>query len=114
MSYKQGLGAEHLVAERLKTRGYQILAQRLRTPLGEVDLVTCTDERLVVVEVKQRKSLRLGAEALSTKQRERLLAAFDYIWSAYPEWQRPEARLDYILVTASGEMKRIKDALRQE
>lgn len=98
----------------LQEEGYTVLAQRLKTPFGEIDLLICTDECLVVVEVKQRRSLRGGAEALTIKQRQRLIAAFEFVWMTQEEWRRPETRFDCVFVDHSGAMKRIKNAFRQE
>ncbi|MBR0559684.1 YraN family protein [Neokomagataea anthophila] len=113
-SYRSGLEAEALVAARLQEAGYVVLAERLKTPFGEIDLLICTDECLVVVEVKRRRCLKAGAEALSEKQRTRLIAAFDFIWATKEEWRRSETRFDCVFVDYAGTMKRIKNAFRQE
>nr|WP_294917995.1 YraN family protein [uncultured Neokomagataea sp.] len=113
-SYRSGLEAEALVAACLQEAGYVVLAERLKTPFGEIDLLICTDECLVAVEVKRRRCLNTGAESLSVRQKARLLAAFDFIWATQEEWHRPETRFDCVFVDYSGAMKRIKNAFRQE
>ncbi len=43
-----------------------ILAQRLRTPAGEIDLVVEKDGLLAIIEVKARPSLAIAAASLSS------------------------------------------------
>ncbi|HYP62521.1 MAG TPA: YraN family protein, partial [Acidocella sp.] len=52
-----GRDAEDLVAQGLEAQGYKILARRLRTKAGEIDLVVADAARLIFVEVKARNSL---------------------------------------------------------
>jgi putative endonuclease len=55
---------EALAARDLRRRGWRLLARRLRTPAGEVDLLARRDGRLALVEVKTgRAPLRLRATA---------------------------------------------------
>ncbi|MQR98822.1 YraN family protein [Gluconobacter aidae] len=97
----------------LKERGLTILAQRLRTPYGELDLLATDSEWLIAVEVKQRRTLRESASCLTARQSQRLMEAFEYILLTNPEWTRPNIRFDLIVVDPSGQARRIQDALRQ-
>jgi putative endonuclease len=72
---RRGRGAETLAALWLLAKGYRILAQRERTPYGEIDIAAFKDGVLVVVEVKARPSFAEGAMAVSYTQRTRLLRA---------------------------------------
>ncbi len=51
-----GNAGEQIVADLLKSKKFQILAQNYRTKLGEIDLIAQKDELLVFVEVKTRKN----------------------------------------------------------
>ncbi len=56
-----GRGAEDAVARRLEGLGFTVLARRLRTGAGEIDLVVADAGRLVFVEVKARGCLAAAA-----------------------------------------------------
>ncbi|HLU91397.1 MAG TPA: YraN family protein [Pedomonas sp.] len=60
---RKGRRAESLAALWLRLKGYRILARRVRTPVGEVDLVAGRGRCLVFVEVKYRATLEEAAEA---------------------------------------------------
>ncbi|KXV37101.1 YraN family protein [Gluconobacter albidus] len=102
-----------MAARLLEERGLTILARRLRTPYGELDLLATDSEWLIAVEVKQRRSLRESASCLTVRQSQRLMEAFEYILLTKPEWNRPNTRFDLIVVDLSGQARRIQDALRQ-
>ena len=106
-----GRGAEDLVAEQLLAAGYTILAQRLRTKAGEIDLVAADARRLIFVEVKARPCFTEAAYAVSARQQARLLAAAGVALAMHPEWAREEMRFDVALV-AGGAVQMIEDAIR--
>jgi putative endonuclease len=110
----RGLAAEAAAAGALVRAGWTVLARRLRTPAGEIDLVTERDGLLAFVEVKARPSLEGAAHALGARQQARLLAAADAALAANPGWGRAGVRFDVMLVDAAGQVARIEDAFRLE
>jgi putative endonuclease len=52
-----GKSGEDYACRELERRGYEILARRFRTRLGEIDIVAREDDTLVFVEVKARRGL---------------------------------------------------------
>ena len=68
-----GRKAEEAVALKLQAEGFRVLAQRLRTGAGEIDLVVANAETLLFVEVKARNSLAEAAYAVAPRQQARLL-----------------------------------------
>ena len=110
----RGLDAERLGALALQRDGWTILAQRLRTGAGEIDLVAERDGLLAFVEVKARPDLTSAAAALGPRQRARLLAAADAALAQHPEWGRAGVRFDVLLVDAAGRVRRVADAFRLE
>lgn len=80
-AYRRGVLAETLAALIFRLKGYRIVAQRYRSPVGEIDLVAQKGKRLVVVEVKRRKSKDDAAWTLPAKQRRRIVRAAQY-WLA--------------------------------
>jgi putative endonuclease len=95
---RRGRLAEHVASTLLRLKGYRILARRLRTPLGEIDLVAVRGRRLAFVEVKQRPSVEEATAAIDTPQAVRLGdAAEAWVWR-HPAYRRHEIGLDAILV----------------
>ncbi|WP_207436442.1 YraN family protein, partial [Sabulibacter ruber] len=70
-----GRYAEALCRLSLRLRGYRILAQRLRTPMGEIDIVARRGATLAIVEVKARADWDRANEAVGARQRGRLARA---------------------------------------
>jgi putative endonuclease len=108
-----GMAAEDLACTALTQDGFAILGRRLRTKLGEIDVVAATDAMLVFVEVKCRRHLSGAALALGQRQQARLMEAAEILLAQTPEWHRPAMRFDVILVDGAGRVRRIADAFRQ-
>ncbi len=72
---KKGRRAETIAALFLQVKGYRILARRVRTPAGEIDLVVRKDTTLVFVEVKARATLDSAVFALHPAALRRIEAA---------------------------------------
>ena len=84
-AYKRGLKAEKLAAVFLKIKGYDILAQRFKTPVGEIDLIARKGETLVIAEVKQRGSVEDALESVTPKMRRRIEQAALYYMQRHAE-----------------------------
>jgi putative endonuclease len=78
VNYRRGRLSEWIAEFLLRLKGYAILARRLRTPVGELDLVARRGRRLAFVEVKLRATLDDAGEAITPRQRKRLLKAASY------------------------------------
>jgi Holliday junction resolvase-like predicted endonuclease len=74
---KKGLWAEWLGCCVLWLKGYSILARRLKTPVGEIDIVAQKGRTLAIVEVKYRPFLTPDPIVLP-RQRRRLELAANY------------------------------------
>lgn len=82
-----GRQGEEEAARFLKENGYEILCANYRTRFGEIDIVAREKGALCFVEVKSRRSERLGApeEAVSfRKQRHICRAALAYLQDKRP------------------------------
>jgi putative endonuclease len=111
-AHRLGHGAEDAAQAALERAGWEILARRLRTPAGEVDIVAQKDGLLAIVEVKARPDLAAAAGALSLRQQARLVAATDIILAEHPDWGKAGVRFDLLVVNAQGVVRRIADAFR--
>ena len=80
-NYRRGLRAEWWAAAFLMTKGYRILARRLKTPAGEIDLIAVRGRRLAFIEVKQRPTI-LDCEAAITARTSQRVHRAASLWVA--------------------------------
>ncbi len=111
---KRGVAAETAACAALVGDGWTVLARRLRTAAGEVDLVAEKAGLLALVEVKARPGLVNAAFALGAVQRARLIGAAEIILAEHPEWGSAGVRFDVVLVDGAGRVRRVADAFRLE
>jgi putative endonuclease len=110
----RGVMAEQAACTALEDDGWLVLARRLRTAAGEIDVVAEREGLLAFIEVKARPDLLTAAAALGPRQRARLLAAGEIALADHPEWGRAGVRFDVLLVDDAGRVRRIADAFRLE
>ena len=111
-NHLSGLAAEDSVARHYQRRGAELLGQRIRTPGGELDLVTRTGDILVFVEVKKRSGQHLYDSPISARQWHRLeKAALHYMVKVQDETGvQPVCRFDVALVGPDGGIDVIENA----
>jgi len=111
----EGFGrmAEARCALGLRLRGYRILARRYRSPLGELDIVARRGRTVAFVEVKARQSLAAAAEAVTPRQRRRILAAAKMFLAGHPHLAALDLRFDVMLVEGWRWPRHIIDAWRE-
>lgn len=96
-AYTVGKLAEFLGFFLLRLKGYKILAHRLQTPVGEIDLLAQKNETIVLVEVKFRQKEQELFSAISPHQKKRLIRAAKYCQSRYNFSDKITVRFDAIL-----------------
>jgi putative endonuclease len=107
MHAKDALGryGEDLAAAYLENAGLRILERNWRCAIGELDIIAHDGARLVVCEVKTRRSERYGTpfEAVSPRKVRRL-RQLAVRWLELNDIHAPEIRFDVIgiLQPASG------------
>jgi putative endonuclease len=111
---QRGRQAEGQAAAFLETQGFEILARRLRTPSGEVDLVAFDGAVLVFAEVKARASAGRGLFALSPRQAARIAAAAEFFLADHPEHAESLVRLDLIVIAPGRPPAHFPDAWQAE
>ena len=114
VAHGRGLDAEALACAALERDGWTVLGRRLRTAAGEVDAVAQKAGLLAIVEIKARPTLGDAAASVSARQRARLIGAAACLLAANPDWGRAGVRFDVLVVDASGQVRRISDAFREE
>lgn len=113
-AYAFGLRAERVVCEALVRDGWSVLGRRLRTDVGEIDIVAEKQGLLAFVEVKARPTLLDAVDAISARQQKRLLLAAEILLAEHPTWGIDGVRFDVIVVDAKGSVRRVADAFRVE
>lgn len=111
---RRGIDAEAVACATLAADGWAVLARRLRTGAGEIDILAQRDGVLAIVEVKARPRLDVAAAALRPRQRARLLAAAEIVLATDPSLGPAGVRFDVVVVDGAGRVRRIADAFRQE
>lgn len=99
-----GRRAETLACWHLRLRGWRILARRVRTPRGEVDIVARRWRTVAFIEVKWRSSSR-GLETAIDESRLRRVAAAAQIIAPRFARDTDDQRVD-VLLLAPGRFPR--------
>lgn len=112
-TYQSGLFGEEVVADGLVAAGWRVLGHRVRTRVGELDLVARRGDTVVFAEVKTARPGRLGVEeCVDARQRHRIRRAAIAWMACNPQLQRGvrRYRFDVFLVRRSrdGAIERIE------
>lgn len=110
IAFRFGISAESRAAAFLVAKGFRILARRWRSPVGEIDIVARRRHLLVFVEVKARHTLDDAAEAVTERQRARIIAAAEAWIATYPDPSIQDMRFDAVLVAPSKMPQHIQGA----
>ena len=104
-AFRLGLSAESRAAMFLIAKAYRILARRWKTPFGEIDIVARRRHTLVFVEVKARATLEEAVEAVTERNKRRIVNAAELWLAHHPDDAGCDTRFDVILI-APGKMPR--------
>lgn len=110
----RGRLAETLAVLALRLKGYRILARRLRLSAGEIDIVAARGRCVVFVEVKARADTTAATEALTGRQRRRLLRAAEQFVGRHPHLAGRDFRFDLMLVAPRRWPVHLVDAWRAD
>jgi putative endonuclease len=108
----RGVAAEEACVALLARAGFLVLARRIRTGAGEIDILARSGPLTLVIEVKARPRAEEAAFAILPRQRARLAAAAEALMAQHPAWFGDGLRFDAMLVGADGEVRWIADAFR--
>lgn len=111
-AWRYGRLAETMASALLTVKGYRVVDRRVRTPVGEIDLIAQRGNLLVFVEVKARRSSTEAAESLSARQRERIVRAAEAYLAGHPPLAGCDIRFDAVLIASGGLPSHIEDAWR--
>lgn len=90
--------AETVCVWHLRLRGWRVLARRVRTPVGEIDIVAARHGLIAFIEVKARPDRALAAESVTPHQRRRIRRAAEAFLQKRPDLAGRDLRFDVMLI----------------
>ncbi len=109
---RRGRRGELAAALALMLKGYAILERRLRTPLGEIDLVARKGALIAFIEVKARPNAGLCIDAVTPRAWGRISAAADLWMSRRAQLSDFDRRFDIVAITPRAWPIHMRDAWR--
>ena len=109
---RHGRWAESVAAVYYWFRGYRILAKRVRTLVGEIDLIVKNRRTIVFVEVKLRGDLATAAWSISDYQRQRIARAAELWLAKNPALSHMDIRFDAVLLALPFHFRHMENAWR--
>ncbi len=110
---QSGRRSETVAALMLQLKFYRILERRLRTPLGEIDLVArAPNGMLCFIEVKVRPDHDLAVESVLPRQQARIARAAQHYVATRPRLAQATIRFDIVTVSPGSWPRHIRDAWR--
>ena len=108
---RKGREAEAHAAQWLATQGWRILAERVKTPLGEIDLIARKQGLTAFIEVKWRKRASDLADAIDERRLLRVAAAAEAVAHEHAE-PGDDLRIDVILLAPGTRPRHITNAFQ--
>ena len=95
--------AEARAAQWLQQQGVRVITRNWRAKTGEIDLIGITQNILLFIEVRQRKSAHYGgaAASISYHKQSRLMRTAQLYLQAHPQHQHRCCRFDAVLLHGS-------------
>ncbi len=109
-TYQDGLRAERRALWVLRLKGYRILAQRYKTPVGEIDIVARRGRVVAFVEVKYRGSLAAALQSVTPAMQGRIVNAARHFIAAYPQYNDYVLRFDLMAVSVIISFRHLDNA----
>jgi putative endonuclease len=109
-----GRRGETLAAWYLRLKGYRIVATRVKTPVGEIDLIARRFGLTAFVEVKARQAAAEEATALGAVNISRIARAAQYYVARHPALAETPLRFDVIFLAPRTWPRHVKNAFQGE
>jgi putative endonuclease len=107
---RAGRRGEAWAALFLRLKGYAIVARRVRTPVGELDLIVRRGGVTVFVEVKSRSFSAAEAAAMAAVNRARIVRAAQYYVMGHPRLAATDLRFDVIFLAPFALPRHVRNA----
>jgi putative endonuclease len=105
-----GRRGEILAAWYLRLKGYRIVATRVKTPVGEIDLIARRFGLTAFIEVKARQTRSEEAMALGAVNTSRISRAAQYYVARHPALAETPLRFDVIFLAPRTWPRHVKGA----
>lgn len=106
---RRGREGEAAAAMFLAQQGWRILAERVKTKAGEIDLIAARPGLVAFIEVKWRsRSASLG-DAIDARRLARVAAATEMVWQDFAQ-AGEDVRIDVILLAPGRKPTHIENA----
>jgi putative endonuclease len=105
-----GRRGEEVAAWYLRLKGYRIVATRVKTPVGEIDLIARRFGTTAFVEVKARQHRGEEATALEAVNTSRISRAAQYYVARHPALAETPLRFDVIFLAPGTWPRHVKGA----
>lgn len=109
--FRRGRLSELIAAAVLIARGYRILARRLKTPSGEIDIVARRGRRIAFIEVKRRQTLADAEAAITPRQAKRIRRAADLWLARHQRYQAYDIGFDVMFLVPGRWPRHIENGL---
>jgi len=109
-TYDQGKWAETVAALWLCLKGYKILEQRYKTPMGEIDLIARRRTTLAIIEVKAHETHEKGLYAVRPQARRRIENAARHFLMKHPAYADFTIRFDVMTVCGAISVHHLDNA----
>ena len=106
---QKGRDAEAQAAQWLMQQGWEVVAQRVKTKLGEIDLIAKKPGLVAFIEVKWRKRVSDLADAIDERRLARVAAAVEVVAHKYAA-NGEDIRIDVILLAPGSSPRHIENA----
>ena len=106
---RKGREAEAQAAQWLMQQGWRVIAERVKTQLGEIDLIARKPGMVAFVEVKWRKRAADLATAIDERRLARVAAAVEVVAHEYAT-DGEDLRIDVILLAPGTPPRHIANA----
>ena len=106
---KRGRQAERLCGWWLRLKGWTILDRRVRTAVGEIDIIARRGAMVAFIEVKARGSEAALDLAIDERRLARVAAAAEYLMARYAG-PGDDIRVDVILLAPGARPRHIENA----
>ncbi len=105
-----GRRGETLAAWYLRLKGYRIVATRVKTPVGEIDLIARRFGLTAFIEVKARQTRSEEALALAAVHTSRISRAAQYYVARHPALAETPLRFEVIFLAPMTWPRHVKGA----